>query len=259
MGYARRQETLEAGIRIGAFDEASDDLADAVREADLVMVAAPVRAAITLLEAVATHLSPGAIVTDVGSTKAAIALNAARVLPPGCFIGGHPMAGSHRSGINSARADLFVGARYLLTRSPAVPASAAAIMESLVRSIGAEPLWMEPQVHDRLIARASHLPHVAASALVEVVGASRSSGMTALELAAAGFRDTTRVAAGDPVMWTDIIMTNPEEIITSLDAYLEALARLRDMVVRKDERALTEWLAAAAAARRALEAADSGE
>ncbi|MDQ2730183.1 MAG: prephenate dehydrogenase [Armatimonadota bacterium] len=252
MGVARRQETLDLGLRRGAFDHVTRDLPEGVRGAELVVIGAPVRASISILQSIVPHIPKACIVTDVGSTKQAIMDAALEVLPPGRFVGGHPMAGSHESGMEAADPALFVGARYLLTEDGQTPRCTLDRVEALVRALGAEPLWMDARDHDRLTARISHLPHVAACALVECAANFELSGVDALALASTGFRDTTRVAAGHPTMWTDICLTNRAGLLEALDAYQSALALLRTRISEAEEAEIKDWLESAAAVRRGM-------
>ena len=256
VGVARRQETLDEGLSIGAFDEATLELSKGVSGADVVVLAAPVRASISLLTQMSPYLGPASVVTDMGSTKAAICREARRILGPGRFVGGHPMAGSHRSGIQVARADLFQGACYAFVREPETPARSSCVLEEMARGVGAKPLWMTAEDHDRLVARISHLPHLAACALVECADACEISGTRAVELAASGFRDTTRIAAGNPSMWTDICLTNQAAVLECLDEYMDALAHLREKITGEREEDLASWFEQTGAARRRLRDGD---
>lgn len=193
-----------------------------VAAADLVILCAPVRTNIDILEVIGPIVSPAAIVSDVGSTKAAIERAAS-----GCrFIGGHPIAGSASGGANAARADLFVGKNWILTRAPHTPTEDASRLERFVRSLGAEPVWMDAEVHDRLFAFVSHLPQLAISALMDVVASEVPDGR--LLLAGPGLRDSTRLAASPAGIWSDVVATNRTAIGAALDALITALARLRD-------------------------------
>ena len=253
VGVARRQETIDEGLERGAFDIGTLNGADGVRGANLLVIGAPVRATIEILSALAPSLPENCLVTDLGSTKRVVMDEALRILGPGRFVGGHPMAGSHESGIAAARAGLFEDARYLLTHDGQTAFEHLEKMEQLARAIGARPLWLDAEDHDALVARISHLPHVAACALVECAEDYTRSGISALSLAAAGFRDTTRIAAGHPAMWSDICLTNKGPLIESLDSFVEALAGLRQRIVEGDEAALSEWLTAAGMMRRRIE------
>lgn len=209
-------------MRVGAADVSADDLG-MIAGADLVILAAPVRQNIAALGELAEHLAGGTIVTDAGSTKADV-LRAAGALPPGAiFIGGHPLAGAAAGGIAAARPDLFDDHPWLLT-TPA-PEPALARLEALVEGLGAAPVRIDAADHDRLLASISHLPQLAVSALMHVVG--ERAGAEGLALAGRGLRDTTRLASSPPEIWRDIAATNAPRIREALDALIEALQALR--------------------------------
>ena len=244
---------------MGAFDRGVREPVEGIAGADLVVLAAPVRASIDLLHVIAPALKPGAIVTDMGSTKAEIMAAAHSTLGPGKFVGGHPMAGSHRSGIAVASADLFEGAPYILSAEADTPSAIRESLWNLAVRLGARPRWIEALDHDRLVARISHLPHVAACALVECADGCTLGSSAAMDLAASGFRDTTRVAAGSAAMWTDICLTSRAGILEALDAYTVSLQRLRSRIAGGDEEALMQWFEAMRSARRRLDTTESGE
>jgi prephenate dehydrogenase len=203
--------------------DAGDDLAQ-VTGAELVMLAAPVRANVTLLDGVRPHLTAGAVVTDTGSTKRAICAAAAGAAMT--FIGGHPMAGGTKAGAAHARADLFDGRPWILTPGAGVSASAATRLDAFVSGLRAVPHVMTADLHDRLVGTVSHLPQLTASALMHVVG--RLAGDAGLEIAGPGLLDTTRLAASPPDIWTDIAATNDDVLREALDELIHALTAMRD-------------------------------
>jgi prephenate dehydrogenase len=225
IGTSIRQATERAwpGAHVTVLDN-GDDLS-AVAGAELVVLAAPVRANIALLPAIQPHLSAAAVVTDAGSTKRAICA-AAAALPSVAFIGGHPMAGAARGGAAHARADLFHGRPWILTPSPGVPAAAVAGVEAFVVGLGGVPHVMTPELHDRFVGAVSHLPQLSASALMHVVG--RLAGDAGLEIAGPGLMDATRLAASPPGIWADIAATNDDVLREALDALIRTLTDLRD-------------------------------
>jgi prephenate dehydrogenase len=243
----------------GAIDVTTASPAEAVREADLVVLAVPVGATCDLLAAIAPALAPHALVTDLGSTKRAVCAWAEALLPdPGRFVGGHPMAGREQSGIEAAVADLFAGAIWCLTPAATTDPAALGRAEALARALGARPLVLDPDRHDTLVAAISHLPMVAAAALVETVAAD-PAWPEAAPLAAGGFRDTTRVASGSPAMARDICLTNGPAILAWLDAYQEALNRLRAAIAAGDAEAIERMFAQSREARDTwLHAQDKG-
>jgi prephenate dehydrogenase len=233
MAVARRPETVRQALALGVADEGSSDLDAGAAGADLVVLCVPVLSMPALVERMAPHLRPGAVVTDVGSTKSVLVRELPRRLrPENPYVGGHPMAGSEKTGVEAARADLFEGARYLLTPDADTPEETVERLERWVARLGAVPVRLDPAVHDRAVAGISHLPHVAAAALASAVRAEGTAGSPEIEilqqLIAGGFRSTTRIAASSPEMWRDICLTNREAVLEALrlfGAELELFAR----------------------------------
>jgi prephenate dehydrogenase len=212
----------------------------------LVVLAAPVLAERELLRALAPYLGPDALVTDLGSTKARIAAWALETLPtPSRFVGGHPMTGSERSGIDAADASLYEGAVWCLTPTATTDPAAVPRLVEMVSRLGALPLLLDPERHDWLVAGASHLPLVAATALVRTLGASADWDSLGL-LAAGGFQDTTRIASGDPRMSRDICLTNGPAVVAWLDTFIAELTRLRERIAADDAAILDDFASALA-------------
>ena len=225
------KDVLETAMRLHAIDVAAEDLI-VLAEADLVVLAAPVKQNIALLDELDGHVRVPAVVTDTGSTKREI-VAAARSLPPRfTFIGGHPLGGAAKGGLEHARPDLFVGRPWLLTPMPArsegraLPAEdSLEKLSSFVRALGAEPRTLTVEAHDRLLAFLSHLPQLTASALMQVVG--EGVGRDGLALAGRGLADTTRLASSPADIWKDIAATNADEVGPALDALIAVLNDLR--------------------------------
>ncbi len=227
-GWDRDPATVASAQACGAIQHSAFTLADAVRAADLVVVATPVMAVRTIFAAIGPYLKPGAIVTDVASTKAQIMAWAEELLPPTVtFIGGHPMAGSERHGIVHARADLFQHAVYCLTPHEHVAPAALAALEKLVASIGARPLRIPAASHDACVAAVSHLPFLLSISLAHLTTGDADWHRMG-SIAATGYRDTTRLASGDPVMHRDICLTNAEAIRPWLHTMADFLNQLAD-------------------------------
>jgi len=230
------KDVLETAMRLHAIDVAADDLI-VLAEADLVVLAAPVKQNIALLEELDEHVRMPAVVTDTGSTKREI-VAAARSLPPRfTFIGGHPLGGAAKGGLEHARPDLFAGRPWLLTPAPAddagrQPNDAVEKLTSFVRALGAEPKTVTAEAHDRLLAHLSHLPQLTASALMQVVG--EAVGQNGLALAGRGLADTTRLASSPADIWKDIVATNADEIGPALDALIAVLKDLRKDLAQGD-------------------------
>jgi prephenate dehydrogenase len=226
------KDVLETAMRLHAIDVAADDLI-VLAEADLVILAAPVKTNIALLADLDENVRQPAVVTDTGSTKRGI-MEAAGALPPRfTFVGGHPLAGSAQGGLEHARPDLFAGRPWLLTLGGSErsrPASddagpAVAKLVEFVQALGAVPRTMEGHEHDRLLAFLSHLPQLTASALMQVVG--DAVGQEGLALAGRGLADTTRLASSPPDIWRDIAATNADQIAPALDELIALLQELR--------------------------------
>jgi len=234
----------DAAISAGWFGPESD--------VDLVVLATPASFAEEWLVKLSSAGYRG-LVTDVASTKSGVLDAAARVLTSGAsFVGGHPMAGSELSGVTAARADLFDGAYYILTPTQATDPEAFRRLHTLVSSIGARVITVEPSEHDRAVAIISHVPHVTASALVDLAKAHAGEGDELLRLAAGGFKDTTRIAAGSPDLWTGICLDNADALSSGIDELCVVLGEFADRVRARDAKAIREWLARAADVRRAL-------
>ena len=218
-----RKHVLEAAMREHAADVGADDLG-MVAEADLVVLAAPVRQNLEVLERLPDFISRPAIVTDVSSTKREI-IRKAQALPAHLsFAGGHPLAGSAAGGIVAARPDLFTGRPWILT-TPA-PAATLDSLEAFVSALGAVPLRMDADAHDTLLAYLSHLPQLTVSALMHIVGERVQA--EGLSLSGRGLRDTTRLAMSPPGIWQDVAATNSAAIARALDDLISVLTRLRD-------------------------------
>jgi prephenate dehydrogenase len=252
VGVGRDASRLEAARRDGTLDRVTTDLAVGVRDADVVVLAAPVLAILTLLDAVARVSGRETIVTDVGSTKAAIVAAAGRLarVCPLRFVGSHPMAGSEQSGYAHARVDLFHGATVIVTPTETSEATDVKTITALWEAVGAgRVVTLDPEAHDRAVAAISHLPHLAAFALVDAVERFEPN---AFDVAARGFRDTTRVAAADPVMWEEIFLANRVALAAGLQVFREALDDLARLIAAGDGAALRASIARIKARREAL-------
>jgi len=252
------KDVLETAMRLHAIDVAADDLI-VLAEADLVVLAAPVKQNIALLDALDEYVRQPAVVTDTGSTKREI-VAAARSLPPRfTFIGGHPLAGAARGGLDHARPDLFVNRPWLLTPDGGArgfqpgedrldPSTASDKLTAFITALGSTPRLLAADAHDRLLAFLSHLPQLTASALMQVVG--DAVGEDGLSLAGRGLADTTRLASSPADIWTDIAATNTDEIAHALDDLIALLQELRGDLATGD--CLTETFTTAARWRQRL-------
>ena len=240
------KDVLETAMRLHAIDVAADDPI-VLAEVDLVILAAPVRTNIELLRELDDHVHQPAVVTDTGSTKRAV-VEAARALPPKfTFIGGHPLGGGARGGLENARPDLFKGRPWLLTPT-GEKGDAFDKLSAFVSALGAVPRALDVAAHDRVLAYLSHLPQLTASALMQVVG--EAVGQDGLALAGRGLADTTRLASSPAEIWRDIAATNADEIGPALDVLIALLQELRRDLPAGDR--LADVFGGAAAWRRAL-------
>ncbi len=239
-GIDRNREALAKSVKLGAASRVTENLAEGVKDAAVVFLAVPVGAAAEVLRAIAPHLSPGAIVSDVGSVKTSQLRLAEDLLPAGVdFVGGHPMAGTEQAGIDGADPLMFVNAVYVLTPAPSCSPGAVEEVAALVRQTGAQPLIMDPVKHDRIVATLSHLPHLLAVALAKTAGRLEDEEPGSLALAAGSFRDGTRVAASSPVMWQDICLANREMILGALKVFQLELVQLEAAVREGDGARIT--------------------
>ena len=235
VGYDLGKGVSNQARKVDAIDQPFATLADAVRGADLVVLATPVGAMRALLQELSSTVTPGAVVTDVASTKVQVISWAEEYLPANvAFVGGHPMTGKELSGVEAADASLFQGRIYCLTPTARTKPVAINKVSTFVEALGARVRFLEPIEHDGQVAGVSHLPFVASIALMNTVAESPGWGDAAL-LASSGFRDMTRLAAGNPEMYRDICLSNGEALTRWLDDYIAALHTLRDRIAAHDK------------------------
>jgi len=243
VGVGRDLGRLQPALRDGTLDRIATDVAEGVGGADRIVLAAPVLVNEALLARVWPAAPAGAVVTDVGSTKAGIVAAAERqaaARPEVHFVGSHPMAGSERSGYGVARADLFAGATVVVTPTETSAPAAVKGVTELWAALGARVVTLDPATHDRAVAAISHLPHVVAWALVDAVVRFEPD---ALAIAARGFKDTTRIAASDPEVWREILLDNRAAVTAGVAAFRRALDDLEGLMASGDGAALTAFLA----------------
>ncbi len=249
-GSARSARTCALAEEIGVVDKAFADPAEAVRDADLIFLAMPVQSTAVVLTAIKPALKAGAIITDGGSTKGNVVAAAREVfgeLPAG-FVPGHPIAGSEQSGVLAGKADLFLRHKVILTPLPESSPEAVARVRALWQAMGADVLEMTPQRHDEVLAKTSHLPHLLAFSLVDTL-ARESENLDIFRYAAGGFRDFTRIAASDPVMWHDIFLGNKQAVLSALQHFSAGVNELRVAIESDDSEALLGVFTRAKAAR----------
>jgi cyclohexadieny/prephenate dehydrogenase len=239
---ARRSKTRKAALRLKIVNEVTDDPAEAVADADLIVIATPLSAYQTVAKAIAPHLKKDAIVTDVGSVKREAVTAIAPYIPKGVhFVPGHPIAGTEHSGPEAGFASLFDGRWCILTPLPRTPKKAVTKLSMLWRKMGAKVETMEPEHHDMVLAITSHLPHLIA---YTIVGTATDLGddlkQEVVKYSASGFRDFTRIAASDPVMWRDIFMSNRDAVLDILQRFTEDLTALQRAIRKKDAKTLED-------------------
>ncbi len=249
-GVSRSQETLDRALERGAIQGGSLDLAREVPQAGLILVAAPTRTSIRLLTEAGALARPGTILTDACSSKQEVVAAMDALSPGVAAVGGHPMAGRELAGIDAADAHLFEGATWVLTQTSRSDDESEAACETLAMLCGAAPLWVEPREHDDAVAAISHLPLLAAAALVLAAEDSRSE--LVWRLASSGFRDTTRVAAGEPEMGADLALTNSAALHEAATLFSGHLTTLLDAARTGDKSGIQRLLAQAAARRRGM-------
>ena len=241
-GYVRRPESIAECEKTGAVDKADTDLWRAVEKADLVILCTPIAQMASLTAKMLPALKRGCIVTDVGSVKAGVAAELEPLVAGAGahFIGSHPMAGAEKMGVVAARSDLFNGAVCAVTPTARSNPEAVAKLEQFWQALGARPLRIPPDLHDDLVSRSSHLPHVVAAELANYVLSPvhpREQGM----LCANGFRDTTRIAAGSPEMWRDISLANRKNLARVLGVFIEDLQEFQLALEKQDVKAIEEF------------------
>lgn len=251
VGCGRDRGNLERAVELGVIDAWTHDPAEAVRGADLVVVAVTLGATADILARIAPALAPQAIITDVGSAKRCV-LEAARAqLPPmhyARFVAGHPIAGAEQSGVEAAKADLYVRHRVILTPVANTDREALATVRRVWECVGADVLDMDADLHDEVLAATSHLPHLLAYALVDCL-LGLDSPVDVFDFAAGGFRDFTRIASSSPTMWRDIAIQNRRALLAVCTRFEATLATLRRAVEAGDAQALETAFARAKRAR----------
>jgi len=245
IGIGRNPENLSLAVELGAAHRATVDPQDGLAGAEVVVFGTPVGTTVSLLQEVLPFLSPGTVVTDVGSTKATVVRSVESLLPEGIyFVGGHPMAGSEQTGVRGADPYLFENAFYILTPTENTFPDALEKIRKMAAGLGARVIEMTPADHDLAVAAVSHLPHLAAAALVNTV-TSMSGQERVSSLAAGGFRDITRIAGGDPVMWRDIFLTNKDMVLAMLRDLRHCLSDFESLLADDAGEAVLNWLALA--------------
>ncbi|MFC7682033.1 prephenate dehydrogenase [Paenibacillus sp. GCM10028914] len=241
-GYAHRQDYADQIIARGVVDYVTLSPEEAARDADFIFLCVPVGSLESYISLLSTlQLKPGCIITDVGSTKASIAECAERlILKDACFIGGHPMAGSERSGVAAASSLLFENAYYVLTPADNVSETKVESLAALLSHTRAHIVTVEAHLHDQIVGAISHLPHIIAVALVNQICGYNEDNSLYQTLAAGGFRDITRIASSDPVVWRDILLNNRKVMMPLLKDWNDGIKQFMDMLESEDGSAIED-------------------
>jgi len=239
IGVGRSTESLQSALDLGVIDAACSDIAKALHNADIVLIAAPVAQTASILTAIKPALAANTVVTDAGSTKSDVLACAQEILGEqfSQFVGGHPIAGAEKSGVTAATTDLYRNKNVVLTPTEATNADAVQRVRELWQHCGANVTEMPAATHDSIFAAVSHLPHLLAFALVDDI-ASRQNAEQLFGFAASGFRDFTRIAGSHPEMWRDISLANRTALLNEITAYQDELSRLKQMLELSDGDAL---------------------
>jgi len=258
VGVGRRPESLQQALQLGVIDEAQSDVARAVQDADMVVMATPVAQTPVILQAIQAHLPATCIITDVGSTKSDIAAyvsTAANSSPQpeqfmAQFVGAHPIAGAEKSGVSAAKADLFQAKNVVITPNAYNRPEQIQAVEKMWQDCGAKVCRMSAVEHDAIFASVSHLPHLLAFALVHNLS-QRDNAQQLFAFAASGFRDFSRIAGSSAEMWRDISLANRDALLIELQRYQQELAQLQHLLEQSDAQALQDYLQTASQARNA--------
>lgn len=241
LGVARRPETVQMALELGAVHEASTEIA-LVNTADVVVICTPLDRVVSMAERLLPHLQPHTVLTDVGSVKGAIAAPIEALWPN--FVGGHPMAGKAEAGLAVAEAHLFRGRPYVITPTVSTPETSVATVAAIAQAIGAKLYRCTPEDHDRAVAWISHLPVMVSSSLIQACQQEPNPDLLALAqaLASSGFRDTSRVGGGVPELGTFMARYNRPALLDALDRYQAQLSQVRQLIATEDWAGLEQHL-----------------
>lgn len=241
VGIGRGLANLEAAKRLGVVDSFTQDVCEGVKGADLVVAAVPVLKIGEAIKKAAPYLKPGCVVTDAGSVKKAVIDDVEPFIPQGVhFVPGHPIAGTENSGVEAAFPELYIDRRCILTPTKKTDRKALETVKALWEQAGSKVTVMDADVHDRILAAVSHLPHMIAYTLVNTVADIEKGGVDALSYSAGGFKDFTRIASSSPEMWSDICAMNRDSIVDMIENFQKRLEGLKRLVKDGDVRRLKE-------------------
>ncbi len=252
-GAGRSRATLDHALKLGVIDRAVQNSAQAVEGADLIVLASPVGTFEPLIREAAARMKRGAILTDVGSVKGELVKKIEHDLPKGIhYVPAHPIAGKEKSGVGEASENLFKGAKCIVTPTKKTNSRALETVKSLWSAAGARVLVMDADMHDKVFAAVSHLPHVAAYAMMCTVAELNTGSEDYLDFSGAGFRDFTRIAASSPEMWRDICLMNRENIVHMIERYQFSLNRIKNAILSGDSARIEKHFKTASTARKGL-------
>ncbi len=240
-GVGRTEENLKTALRLGIIDSYTQDIAEGVSDADFVIVAVPVLKIAETIRAAITHFKPGCIITDAGSVKKALVDEIEPIIPGDVhFVPGHPIAGTEKSGAESAFPELYIDRKCILTPTPRTDKRAVETVKKVWESAGSTVIMMDAAAHDRILAAVSHLPHMIAYTLVNTVADIEAAGTDALSYSAGGFKDFTRIASSSPEMWSDICVMNKTSIVKMIDGFQSRLESLKKLISDGDSKGLKD-------------------
>ncbi|GAF24323.1 LOW QUALITY PROTEIN: prephenate dehydrogenase [Bacillus sp. JCM 19047] len=253
LGYDISEDETNMAHQLGLLMERVTRLQDGAERADVIIIATPVGVTIKIMEQLSTMaLKKGVILTDVGSTKRTIVEQAERLLPSVCFIGGHPMAGSHKSGVTAAQEHLFENAFYLLTPTAETSRDELISLKNILKLTKARFIELDAKRHDRLVGVVSHFPHIVAAGLVHQLEKMQATDDQVTALAAGGFKDITRIASASPIMWRDILVHNKEEMIRLMNEWQQDMDGIRELIENEDHESIYHFFAGARQVREGL-------
>lgn len=250
IGVGRGAGNLKEAVKLKIIDSFTFDISEAVKGADLIVMATPVGSFERLVKQMSRSLNKGAIITDAGSVKGRMVSRIERLLPKGTyFVAGHPIAGKEKSGVKAASLTLFEGTKCILTPTKKTDASALKKIKALWKAVGAEVVLMDPMLHDKVLGAVSHLPHAAAYSIVNTVAEIKKNGNNFIAFSGGGFKDFTRIAASSPEMWRDIFLSNRKNLVNMISRYQKNLEKLKRYIKDKDSKRLIKELEKAKAIR----------
>lgn len=235
VGVGRGKENLERAKELGVVDSFTHEIAEAVKEADLVVVCVPVVSSVGVIKDALKGMKTGAILTDVGSVKGALIDEIEGDVPDGIdVVWGHPIAGTEHSGVDAAFSGLFDEKLCVITPTDNSPATALEAISSMWKSAGSEVVFMDAATHDEIFGAVSHLPHIAAFSLVNAIADLEENRGDILKFSAGGFKDFTRIASSSPKMWRDICALNSSSLLSVIDGFQKTLAKLKGLIEKED-------------------------